>query len=80
MTAAREERIDSSGGVKIFVRSWPAEQFAARGLAVYASKLRSRGQFDGERFYLGHFYDLLADLVEEDVVADIAERIDARLR
>ena len=87
MTAATEERIDSTGGVKIFVRSWPAaptargvlvichgvnshggqylwpaEQFAAGGLAVFALDLRGRGQSDGERFYVEDVADYVSDV------------------
>ena len=35
--------------------AWPAEQLAARGLAVYALDLRGRGHSDGERFYVERF-------------------------
>ena len=31
---------------------WPAEQFAANGLASYALDLRGRGKSEGERFYV----------------------------
>ena len=36
---------------------WVAEQFVARGLAVYALDLRGRGKSDGERFYVEKFAD-----------------------
>src|SRR6266404_5336366 len=35
--------------------AWPAEQLAARGLAVYTLDLRGRGHSDGERFYVEKF-------------------------
>ena len=41
---------------------WPAEQFAANGLAVYALDLRGRGKSDGERFYVEKFSDYLDDV------------------
>ena len=34
---------------------WPAEQFAASGLAAYALDLRGRGKSEGERFYVENF-------------------------
>jgi acylglycerol lipase len=42
--------------------TWPAEQFAARGLACYALDLRGRGKSEGERFYVEKFSDWLADV------------------
>ena len=42
--------------------AWPAEQFAARGLSVYALDLRGRGESEGERFYVEEFSDYLSDL------------------
>jgi acylglycerol lipase len=42
--------------------AWPAQQFAASGLAVYAVDLRGRGQSDGERFYVQKFADYVADV------------------
>lgn len=42
--------------------AWPAEQFAARGLAAYALDLRGRGKSEGERFYVERFSDYLADV------------------
>ena len=41
---------------------WVAEQFVARGLAVYALDLRGRGKSDGERFYVEKFSDYTDDL------------------
>jgi len=41
---------------------WPAEQFAASGLAAYALDLRGRGRSEGERFYVEKFSDYLADV------------------
>ena len=42
--------------------AWPAEQFAARGLAAYALDLRGRGKSEGERFYVEEFSDYLTDV------------------
>ena len=42
--------------------AWPAEQFAAHGLAAYALDLRGRGKSEGERFYVEKFSDYLADV------------------
>jgi acylglycerol lipase len=39
-----------------------AEQFAARGLAVYAPDLRGRGNSDGERYYVNTFADYVSDV------------------
>ncbi len=41
---------------------WVAEQFVAKGLAVYAVDLRGRGKSDGERFYVQHFGDYVSDV------------------
>lgn len=41
---------------------WPAEQFVASGLAVYALDLRGRGRSDGERFYVDNVSDYVDDL------------------
>lgn len=41
---------------------WPAEQFAANGLACYALDLRGRGKSEGERFYVENFSDYLEDV------------------
>jgi len=40
---------------------WVADQFVARGLAVYAVDLRGRGKSDGERFYVQQFADYVGD-------------------
>jgi alpha-beta hydrolase superfamily lysophospholipase len=40
---------------------WVADQFVARGLAVYALDLRGRGKSDGERFYVEQFADYVND-------------------
>jgi acylglycerol lipase len=48
---------------------WPAEQFAANGLAVYALDLRGRGKSEGARFYVETFSDYLGDV---DKLVDIA--------
>ncbi len=42
--------------------AWVAEQFVAKGLAVYALDLRGRGKSDGERFYVQTFADYEADV------------------
>src|SRR5512132_3901157 len=42
--------------------TWPAEQFAARGIACYALDLRGRGKSEGERFYVEKFSDWLDDV------------------
>src|SRR5262249_34613413 len=42
--------------------AWPAENLAARGLAVYALDLRGRGHSDGERFYVERFADYVDDV------------------
>jgi alpha-beta hydrolase superfamily lysophospholipase len=42
--------------------TWVGEQLAAAGLASYAVDLRGRGQSDGERFYVQHFGDYVADV------------------
>jgi alpha-beta hydrolase superfamily lysophospholipase len=39
-----------------------AEQFVAKGLAVYAVDLRGRGNSDGERFYVENFEDYVRDV------------------
>jgi acylglycerol lipase len=49
---------------------WPAEQFAANGLACYALDLRGRGKSEGERFYVEKFSDYLEDV---DKVVSIAK-------
>jgi alpha-beta hydrolase superfamily lysophospholipase len=41
---------------------WVAEQFVARGLAVYALDLRGRGKSDGERFFVDDFRDYVSDV------------------
>src|SRR5580765_2792992 len=41
---------------------WVADQFVARGLAVYALDLRGRGKSDGERFYIEKMADYQSDL------------------
>ena len=42
--------------------TWVAEQFVAKGLAVYALDLHGRGRSDGERFFLEKFQDYLDDV------------------
>jgi alpha-beta hydrolase superfamily lysophospholipase len=41
---------------------WVAEQFAAKGLSVYALDLRGRGKSDGERFFVQSFGDYVTDV------------------
>jgi len=41
---------------------WVAEQFAAKGMAVYALDHRGRGKADGERFYVEKFMDYVDDV------------------
>jgi acylglycerol lipase len=41
---------------------WVAEQFAARGYAVYALDLRGRGRSDGERYFVDHVSEYEGDL------------------
>jgi alpha-beta hydrolase superfamily lysophospholipase len=52
--------VNSHGGQYI----WPAEQFAADGLAVFAIDLRGRGRSEGDRFYVDDIADYVADLAE----------------
>ena len=42
--------------------AWAAEQFVARGFAVYALDLRGRGKSEGERFYVEHFAEYVSDV------------------
>jgi acylglycerol lipase len=48
---------------------WPAEQFAQRGLAVYALDLRGHGRSEGERYFNESFANFTGDL---DKLVDIA--------
>lgn len=82
-----EAKIESTKGIKIFVRSWNppltpkavvvichgvnshggqytwvGEQFASSGLAAFALDLRGRGKSDGDRFYVEHVADYVADV------------------
>lgn len=50
--------------------TWPAEQFANDGFAVYAVDLRGRGVSDGERFYVDSIEDYVGDV---DGVVQIAK-------
>jgi acylglycerol lipase len=50
--------VNSHGGQ----HAWTAEQFAARGFAVFAVDLRGRGKSEGERFYVEDVADYVADL------------------
>lgn len=49
---------------------WPAEQFAAHGLAAYALDHRGRGKSEGERFYVEEFSDYLGRHPKLDRRAD----------
>jgi acylglycerol lipase len=42
--------------------AWAAEQFAAKGFAVYAVDLRGRGKSEGERFYVETIDEYVADV------------------
>jgi len=42
--------------------AWVAEQFASRGLAVYAADLRGRGKSEGARFYVDDIGEYVSDL------------------
>lgn len=42
--------------------SWAGEQFAASGFAAFALDLRGRGKSSGERFYVEHVDDYVADV------------------
>jgi alpha-beta hydrolase superfamily lysophospholipase len=50
--------VNSHGGQ----HAWTAEQFVARGFAVYAVDLRGRGQSEGERFYVEDIGEYVADI------------------
>ncbi len=50
--------VNSHGGQ----HAWTAEQFAARGFAVFALDLRGRGKSQGERFFVEDIADYVADL------------------
>lgn len=50
--------VNSHGGQ----HAWTAEQFVARGFAVYAVDLRGRGQSEGERFYVEDIAEYVADV------------------
>jgi acylglycerol lipase len=49
--------------------AWAGERFAENGFAVYALDHRGRGKSEGERFYVEHFSDWLADV---NTLTDIA--------
>ena len=49
--------------------AWAGERFAEDGFAVYALDHRGRGKSEGERFYVEHFSDWLADV---NTLTDIA--------
>jgi acylglycerol lipase len=44
--------------------AWPAEQFVASGLAVYAVDLRGRGKSEGERYYVENVADYVSDVAD----------------
>jgi acylglycerol lipase len=50
--------VNSHGGQ----HAWTAEQFAGRGLAVFALDLRGRGKSEGERYYVEDVADYVADV------------------
>lgn len=50
--------VNSHGGQ----HAWTAEQFVARGFAVFALDLRGRGKSEGERFYVEDVADYVADV------------------
>lgn len=50
--------VNSHGGQ----HAWTAGQFAARGFAAYAVDLRGRGKSEGDRFYVEHIDQYVADL------------------
>jgi len=52
--------VNSHGGQYV----WAAEQFAARGFAVYAIDMRGRGRSSGRRFYVDHIDEYVGDLAQ----------------
>jgi alpha-beta hydrolase superfamily lysophospholipase len=50
--------VNSHGGQ----HAWTAEQFVARGFAVYAIDMRGRGKSEGTRFYVDDIAEYVADL------------------
>lgn len=48
---------------------WVGEQLAERGFAVYAPDLRGRGRSQGERFYVEHIDEYVADLAGAVAIA-----------
>ncbi|HUG60413.1 MAG TPA: lysophospholipase [Methylomirabilota bacterium] len=50
--------VNSHGGQ----HGWTAEQFAARGFAVFALDLRGRGKSEGERFFVEDIAEYVADV------------------
>ncbi|RYG33063.1 MAG: alpha/beta hydrolase, partial [Burkholderiales bacterium] len=42
--------------------AWAAQQFVARGFAVYAADLRGRGKSEGERFFVANIDEYLGDV------------------
>ncbi len=42
--------------------AWAAQQFVARGFAVYAADLRGRGKSEGERFFVSKIDEYLGDV------------------
>jgi alpha-beta hydrolase superfamily lysophospholipase len=52
--------VNSHGGQYL----WPAQQFAASGLAAYAIDLRGRGKSGGERFYVDDVAEYVSDVAQ----------------
>ena len=52
---------------------WAAEQFAAKGFAVYALDQRGRGKSDGRRFYIENVEDYVDDVTSFVKLAKVRE-------
>jgi acylglycerol lipase len=57
--------VNSHGGQYV----WAAEQFVARGFAVYALDLRGRGKSEGERFYVENVSEYVSDVAGAITIA-----------
>ncbi|MGE0719700.1 MAG: lysophospholipase [Alphaproteobacteria bacterium] len=53
--------------------TWTAEQLVAEGYAVHAVDLRGRGRSEGERFYVEHISEYVADLAGLVKIAKAAD-------